>query len=87
MSELKEKVQKVMDEIINPALAQHGGYAELIDVKDNTVILQLSGGCHGCASAAMTLKMGVEATLREEVSPDIEVVDATDHSAGRSPYF
>ncbi len=85
--ELKQKVQKVIDELINPGVAQHGGHVALVDVKDNKVILQFSGGCHGCASSMMTLKMGIETTLKEEVSPDLEVVDATDHSTGTNPYF
>ena len=87
MDELKEKVQKVIDELINPGVAQHGGSVSLVDVKGNQVILQFSGGCHGCASSMMTLKMGIETTLKEEISPDIEVVDATDHSTGENPYF
>jgi len=87
MSELKDKVKKVIDELINPGVAQHGGHVNLIDVKGNQVILQFSGGCHGCASSMMTLKMGIETTLREEISPDLEVVDATDHSTGENPYY
>ena len=87
MNELKEKIQKVVDEMINPGVAQHGGHVDLIDVKGNQVILQFSGGCHGCASSMATLKMGIETTLKEEVSPDLEVVDATDHSTGENPYY
>ena len=87
MDELREKIQKVVDELINPGVAQHGGHVELIDVKDNQVVLQFSGGCHGCASSMATLKVGIEATLKEEVSPDLEVVDATDHSTGENPYY
>ena len=87
MDELREKIQKVVDELINPGVAQHGGHVALIDVQGNQVVLQFSGGCHGCASSIATLKVGIEATLKEEVSPDLEVVDATDHSTGENPYY
>ena len=58
MAELKEKVQALLDNSINPAVAGHGGYIELIDVKDNTVYIQMSGGCQGCGGADVTLKAG-----------------------------
>ncbi len=58
MAELKEKVQALLDNSINPAVAGHGGYIELIDVKDNTVYIQMSGGCQGCGRADVTLKAG-----------------------------
>ena len=86
-TELKTKIQQVIDEIINPGVAMHGGYVNLVDVKGNQVFLQFSGGCHGCAMSAMTLKSGIEATLREEVSPELQLVDVTDHASGENPYF
>lgn len=87
MEELKDKVQKVIEELVNPGIAMHGGHVDLVDVKGNQVFLQFSGGCHGCAASMMTLKMGIETTLKEEVSPDLEVVDVTDHAAGENPYY
>lgn len=44
---VKEKVQQVLDEMINPGVASHGGYVELIDVVDNNVYLRMGGGCTG----------------------------------------
>ena len=85
--ELRDKIQKVIDELINPGVAMHGGHVALLDVKDNKVYLQLSGGCQGCGMADVTLKQGIEATLREEVSPDLELVDTTDHAGGTNPYY
>ncbi len=87
MDELKEKIQKVIDELINPGVASHGGHVDLLDVKDNKVYLKLGGGCQGCGMADVTLKSGIEATLREEVSPDLELVDTTDHAGGNNPYY
>lgn len=86
-TDLKEKVQHILDTAVNPAVAGHGGYIELIDVKDKTVYLRMGGGCQGCGAANITLKAGVEAMLKEEI-PEIEqVLDTTDHASGMNPYY
>ncbi|MEZ5360434.1 MAG: NifU family protein [Candidatus Zixiibacteriota bacterium] len=85
--ELKAQVQEVFDEEINPGLASHGGSAEVIDAKGNTVFITLSGGCQGCASASQTLRYGIERILRERIPTIEEVIDVTDHSAGINPYM
>jgi len=87
MAELKEKVQALLDNSINPAVAGHGGYIELIDVKDNTVYIQMSGGCQGCGAADVTLKAGIERMIKEEISEVREILDVTDHAAGQNPYY
>jgi len=84
---LKTKVQAVFDEQINPAVAMHGGFISLVDVKDTTVYVAMGGGCQGCGAANMTLKAGIEAILLEEVPEISAVVDTTDHHSGDSPYF
>src|SRR6266849_423654 len=56
--ELMAKVQELIDNSINPAVAGHGGFVQLIDVKDNRVYLQMGGGCQGCGAADITLKAG-----------------------------
>ena len=84
---LREKIEKVFDEFINPGVAMHGGHISLLDVKDNKVYVQLSGGCQGCGMADVTLKQGIEATLREEISPDLELIDTTDHAGGNNPFY
>jgi NFU1 iron-sulfur cluster scaffold homolog, mitochondrial len=86
-SELRAKVQDFLENEINPALGAHGGFVELIDVRRNSVYLRLGGGCQGCGSAKMTLKMGIERVLRERIPEVGEVLDTTDHAAGRNPYF
>jgi Fe/S biogenesis protein NfuA len=85
--ELKTKVQSVFDEQINPAVAMHGGFISLVDVKDNKVFVEMGGGCQGCGAANMTLKAGIEAILLEEVPEISAVIDTTDHSHGDNPYF
>lgn len=86
-ADLRQKVQNLLENEINPALGAHGGWVELIDVKKNAVYLKLGGGCQGCQSASMTLKMGIEKVIREKIPEVGEILDTTDHAAGRNPYY
>jgi Fe-S cluster biogenesis protein NfuA len=86
-SEIRTKVQTLLDKEVNPALGMHGGWVELIDVKKNSVFLRLGGGCQGCGSANLTLKMGIERVIREQIPEVGEILDTTDHAAGRNPYY
>lgn len=84
---MRRQIRKVIDDMINPAVASHGGEVHLVDYVNNDVYLRLSGGCQGCASSSATLKNGIERLLREEF-PDIRnIVDVTDHQAGDNPYY
>ena len=56
-------VQEVIDNQVNPALGDHGGYVVLVDVQGDKAFVELSGGCQGCAMAAMTLKDGIEVMI------------------------
>lgn len=85
--EVRVKVQKILDDLINPAVASHGGFVNLVDVSDNNVILEFGGGCHGCGMANVTLKYGVERTIREHVPEVGEILDTTDHATGANPYY
>ena len=85
--DLTTKVQELIDSTINPAVAGHGGFVQLIDVKDNKVYLQMGGGCQGCGAADITLKAGIERLIKEEIPEVAEVLDTTDHAAGRNPYY
>jgi Fe/S biogenesis protein NfuA len=86
-AELKTKVQELIETMINPAVAGHGGFVELIDVQDNRVYLQMGGGCQGCGAADITLKSGIERLIKEEIPEVVEVLDTTDHAAGSNPYY
>ena len=86
-TELKTKVQELIDTMINPAVAGHGGFVELIDVQDSRVYLQMGGGCQGCGAADITLKAGIERLIKEELPEVTEVLDATDHGSGTNPYY
>ena len=85
--ELRNRVQQVLDEMINPGVASHGGFVELLDVQDDSVFIRMGGGCQGCGAADMTLKMGIERLIRENVPQVREILDATDHASGRNPYY
>lgn len=82
-----KKIQELLEKEINPAIASHGGVAELVAVKDNLVYLKMGGGCQGCASSQATLRNGIEMRIKEEVPEIIGVVDQTDHAAGVNPFF
>ena len=81
-----QKVQKVIDEQLGPALAQHGGWVELVEVEGECAHVQLGGGCQGCAGARATLKDGIESVITREVPEVKQVVDDTDHGAGAAPF-
>jgi Fe/S biogenesis protein NfuA len=86
-AELKTRVQELIDSMINPAVAGHGGFVELVDVQDNRVYLQMGGGCQGCGAADVTLKQGIERLIKEEIPEIEEVLDTTDHASGDNPYY
>jgi Fe/S biogenesis protein NfuA len=85
--QIKQKVQKILDEMINPAVAGHGGFVDLLDVRDDIVYVRLGGGCQGCGMVNVTLKQGIEATLKEEIPQIAGVMDQTDHAGGTNPFY
>jgi len=70
---MRDKVEEVLNQI-RPKLMMDGGNVELVDVNDGVVKLKLTGACAGCAMATMTLKMGIERILKQEVPEVKEVV-------------
>jgi Fe/S biogenesis protein NfuA len=84
---LADRVQQVIDEVINPGIAAHGGFVELVDVDDDTLYLRMGGGCQGCAASAATLRQGIERMVRQEVPEIVNIIDVTDHEAGAMPYY
>jgi Fe-S cluster biogenesis protein NfuA len=85
--DLKWAIVDLLEREINPAVASHGGYVELIDVRRNNVYIRLGGGCQGCGAADVTLKQGIEKAIRDLVPRVGEILDTTDHAAGRNPYY
>jgi Fe/S biogenesis protein NfuA len=84
---LLERVTAVLRDQINPAIAMHGGWVELVEVDGATAYLRLGGGCQGCGMAAMTLRHGIERAIRAAVPEIDDIVDVTDHASGTNPYY
>lgn len=82
-----EEIQEILDTLINPSIAMHGGHISLAGYQDGTVYLEFEGGCHGCSMVGLTLTEGVEKILKENI-PDIkEILDVTDHNQGINPFY
>lgn len=84
---IAERVQRVIDEQVNPGVAAHGGAINLVAVEDDIVYITMSGGCHGCAMSQVTLQRGIERMIREAVPEIMGVQDVTDHVSGTNPYY
>lgn len=87
-STLVDRINYVLYNEINPALASHGGNVTLEEVFQDTIaVLRFGGGCQGCGMVDVTLKDGVEKTLLEQVPELTEVRDVTDHSQKENAYY
>ncbi|MEL1264315.1 NfuA family Fe-S biogenesis protein [Pseudoxanthomonas putridarboris] len=85
---LVERVRWVVDNEVNPQLAQHKGRVAVEEVSGEGVVwLRFGGGCHGCGMADVTLKQGIEKTLMARVPGVTAVRDVTDHDTGDAPYI
>lgn len=75
MSDLRERVNNVIEEI-RPLLQADGGDIELVDVQDDGLVkVKLKGACDGCPGALYTLKNGVEQRLKQTV-PEVTSVES-----------
>jgi Fe-S cluster biogenesis protein NfuA/nitrite reductase/ring-hydroxylating ferredoxin subunit len=75
------EVEEALDEV-RPYIESHGGELELLDVQDGVVHVRMAGSCHGCAASAVTLRRGIEETLRAHVPGFKEVVAHEPEDAG-----
>ena len=71
---MRDKVEAVLDKI-RPQLMMDGGNVELVEVNEGTIKVKLTGACGGCPMASITLKMGIEKILKQEI-PEIKEVIA-----------
>lgn len=74
IEETYENIEKALDEI-RPFLMSDGGNIKLLSVEDATVKVQLQGACTGCSVNQMTLKNGVEATIKKYAPQIKEVIN------------
>lgn len=81
------RVVEVLDTRINPAIAAHGGFAEVVAIEPPVAYLRMGGGCQGCGLAAVTLSQGIEVAILDTVPEITQVVDVTDHASGTNPYY
>lgn len=70
---MQDKITEVLNKI-RPMLMRDGGDVELVEVNDGTVKVKLTGACAGCPMSTMTLKLGIEKILKQEVPEVKEVV-------------
>jgi Fe/S biogenesis protein NfuA len=87
-SPLEDRINYVLYNEVNPALAAHGGEVSLVEVtQDQYAVLQFGGGCQGCSAVDQTLKGGVEKTLLEQLPQLKGVRDMTDHTDTSQAYY
>jgi Fe-S cluster biogenesis protein NfuA len=85
--DLGERVRRVLDAEINPAISAHRGRVVLVDAEQGWVRIRMEGGCQGCSLAEVTLRQGIEPLLRARVPEMVGLMDVTDHGAGTDPFF
>jgi Fe-S cluster biogenesis protein NfuA len=86
-AELDAAVQELLDREVNRSIANHGGKISIVDVRQGKLFITMSGGCQGCASSQMTLRQGFEVMVKRVAPEIVEIVDATDHAAGKQPFY
>jgi Fe-S cluster biogenesis protein NfuA len=86
-SELGQSIVKFLEEHINPSVAGHGGKISLINIQEGFIYVKMEGGCQGCGQANVTLRQGVEKSLKEAFPFLKGVIDITDHQQGQNPYY
>jgi Fe-S cluster biogenesis protein NfuA len=85
--EIREVVQDLLDRETNPAIAAHGGKISIVEVQDRKLYIEMSGGCQGCAASQVTLRQGFELMVRRVAPEVVDIIDATDHASGTSPFY
>ena len=87
-SPVEDRINYVLYNEVNPGLAAHGGQVSLVEfTEDNYAVLKFGGGCQGCGMVDMTLKEGVEKTLKEKIPELAGVKDITDHTDKSKAYY
>ncbi|HEX7498691.1 MAG TPA: NifU family protein [Polyangia bacterium] len=86
-AEVRAAIQELLDGEVNRGIAGHGGQISLVDYQDGKLRIAMSGGCQGCASSQVTLRQGVEVMVRRIAPEVVEIVDTTDHAAGKTPFY
>lgn len=66
----REEVERILDEYLRPYIVTHGGIVEVVDIDEENGIVRITmeGGCSGCSASIVTLRYGIETTLKEHLS-------------------
>jgi Fe-S cluster biogenesis protein NfuA len=81
------QIADFLDQEVNPMVASHGGKITLVNYNEGLVELKMEGGCQGCGMAQVTLRDGVEKSLKENFSFITSIKDTTDHKEGLNPFI
>jgi len=84
---IRALVQELLDREVNRSIASHGGRISIVDVREGTLFIAMSGGCQGCAASSVTLRQGFEVMVRRVAPEIVDIVDTTDHAAGEKPFY
>jgi Fe/S biogenesis protein NfuA len=82
-----QKILEILEQEVNPQIAMHGGWADLVAFDGGTAYVRMSGGCQGCGLAKVTLSQGIAVAIQDAVPEVLEIVDVTDHASGSNPYY
>lgn len=70
---MQNRIEEILNKI-RPSLTAHGGDVELVEASDGVIKVKLTGACVGCPMSTMTLKMGIERILKQEIPQIKEVI-------------
>jgi Fe/S biogenesis protein NfuA len=82
-----QKILEILEQDVNPQIAMHGGWADLVAFDNGTAYVRMSGGCQGCGLAKVTLSQGIAVAIQDAIPEVREIVDVTDHASGSNPYY
>jgi Fe-S cluster biogenesis protein NfuA len=86
-AEVRAVVQELLDREVNRSIAAHGGKISMVDFRDGSLLIAMSGGCQGCAASQVTLRQGFEVMVRRVAPEIVDIIDTTDHAAGKKPFY
>jgi Fe-S cluster biogenesis protein NfuA len=81
------EIKEILEERINPAVAEHGGSVDFLSFENGTLRLQMSGACSGCAGSTSTIRFGVENMMTYFVPEVKEIISVDEVDPGVSPYY
>lgn len=84
---IAQRILEILEQEVNPQIAMHGGWADLVAFDSGTAYVRMLGGCQGCGLASVTLTQGISVAIQDAVPEVLSVVDVTDHASGANPFY